>query len=243
MVLQIECMKIMSEDELREVCLDDLPLSFYKEMVEGVNGVYKEADAVAYNTPSWGESQGDYIAPHLRLILFENLFHRSAEKSQIIAASTPNVANNYRYTLVRSNRLVLTASCVDGKKELPRPSVFRSHLADINSFLNKPTLPATFIGETMLYPVELYAPDEIYGVILHGKSYIKTKEGKWIKDAGKNGFMRIAFMNEDMTEYAANFDFFVLYTQAMARRDALNSQVEDKAVPKLKSQQRKEKYK
>ncbi len=232
----------MSDDELKEICLKDLPISFYKQMVEGVDGVYKEADGIAYNTPSWDETQGEYIEPHLRLILFENLFYQSANNSQMIATVTANAANNYRYILARSKRLVLTACCVDGKQELPRRSVFRSQLADMNTFLNKPTLPATSLGELMLLPAELYAPNEIYGVILHGKSFIKTKDGKWIKDAGKNGFMRIAFMNEDMTEYAANFNFSDLYTEALALQDAGISQIEDKAVPKLKPQ-RKEKTK
>lgn len=35
----------MTEDSLRQICLQEIPLSFYKGLAEGSDSVYKEADA------------------------------------------------------------------------------------------------------------------------------------------------------------------------------------------------------
>lgn len=224
----------MDEDDLREICLKELPLAFYKGMVDGISGVYKEAEGLAFKTPSWGSEQANYILPHFRLILFENLLKTTAESCGIYAVPTDNISKNYSYTLVRSNRLVITSSAVEGRQELPRKSVFRNQLCSMNDFLNRPTLTNLYAVSDVFNPAGLYAPNEIYCIILHGKSYKKTADGKWITDAGKYGFLRLAFLNESMTEYAANFDFFELYTQALARLDSTHRTLDDRAIPKLK---------
>ena len=233
----------MTESELREICLTDLPLNFFRQITDGIERIYQEADALAYNTPTWSEIQGEYIEPHLRLILFENLLFQSATNSQMIAISKPNITKNYSYTMIRSHRLILTANSVDGKNEIPRKSVYRRQLAEVNAFLTQPTIQFTLFNDKPIYPIELYQPNEIYGVILHGKSYIKLDNGQWIKDEGKNAFIRLAFMDKEMKQFAANFDFRELYTEAVARYDSIQSQIEDKAVPTLKRQERKEKIK
>lgn len=231
----------MVADDLREICLNDIPLSFYKSMADGIDRVYKESEDMAHNTPVWDAEGATYIAPYLRLVVFERLLHESAKASGMIAVKKRNVSRNYPYTLARAKRLVLTASAVEGRNELPRRAVFRDQLSEMNAFLNAPTLPSLFGNAEVFNPTGLYAPKEVYGIILHGKSFVKTADGKRMTDSGRHGFLRLAFMNDEMTEYAANFDFFELYTQALARNDAQLAQIEDKAVPKLRTEKRKEK--
>lgn len=42
----------MTEDSLRQICLQEIPLSFYKGLAEGSDSVYKEADAMAFRFAS-----------------------------------------------------------------------------------------------------------------------------------------------------------------------------------------------
>lgn len=221
----------MTEDSLRQICLQEIPLSFYKGLAEGSDSVYKEADAMAFRTPSWSKSQGNYIAPHLRLILFESLLETTAKAAGLVAVPTENVSKNYKYTLVRANRLVLTASSVEGRNELPRESVFRNQLCEANAFLNSPYIPNLYEAS---HPTSLYARQEIYGIILHGKSYVKTDNDEWITDAGRFSFLRLAFMDEAMEKFIANFDVYELCTQAMSLKDQRD--VQDRATPRLKGQ-------
>src|SRR5882757_10475835 len=95
---------------LLEIALDDIPLEFIRGLVEKKPLIYREAHSHSYDDPAWDGPEAEYILGHHRRILFEKNFRQEALNCGLAVDVKRNSAGNTPYTLIRTGRLLLTAS-------------------------------------------------------------------------------------------------------------------------------------
>lgn len=163
-------------DDLLEIAINDLPPGFLREVLKGLEWVYKEAKERVDNDPGLPNPEGRYLRPHFRYALCNAMIRKAADNAQLEDSVEMNVAKNHEYTLIKSGRLALTASYVDSGQRIPRPSKFRTQHAEINQCLRQ--MP--------LFPKKpsVFRPASIYGILLHGPDDI---------DNSLPGFLRLGF--------------------------------------------------
>src|SRR5205085_7818130 len=114
-----------SNESLRDLLIEDVPLRFTTGLIQKLPVIYKEAFGRAYEDSSWNEPEAHYILGHYRRVLFEPVFRREAAKAGLKVRVELNAANNCHYTLVHTGRFILTESHVRNKSDAPKHAIFR----------------------------------------------------------------------------------------------------------------------
>lgn len=177
-----------------EVIVKDVPRGFWADLLARAQWVYEESYDSNVNDPRIRPTQAYFKTISDRFYFFETVLSEIAEANGAVALPEEIKVNSWRYTLVRSGRLCLTAKYVYTAGHMASAAEYRKQLAASNSFNNSPPLP--FIESQ-----QLSSMDVINGIVLHGPVS---------RDFRDDGFRHLGFLHfavpwQDFGGWAANF--------------------------------------
>ncbi len=193
--------------------VEDMPGGFWADLLARAQWVYQESYDSNVNDPRIRPTQAHFKTISDRFYFFETVLSEIAEANGAVALPEEIKVNLWRYTLVRSGRLSLTAKYVYTAGHMASAAEYRKQLAASNSFNNSPTLP--FIESQ-----PLASSDVINGIVLHGPVS---------RDFRDDGFRHLGFLHfavpwQDFDGWVANFPI----TEIL---NAYESEVERRPTP------------
>ncbi|MEO0437314.1 MAG: hypothetical protein AAF098_10435 [Pseudomonadota bacterium] len=122
---------------LTDMLAADLPSRFIAKLLSELPIIYAEAFARAYDDPSWGKREGDYMLGHTRRSLYEQASRAAAEASGIRVQQHIPKRGNVSHVRVLAGRFVLVGSHVATPGGFPVHSDCRKQFAEINQHLEQ----------------------------------------------------------------------------------------------------------
>ena len=179
-----------NEADLEQVFFEAFPDEFLRNLIRLLGHSYKAAHDKCRAEYPYSEAHD--LRPHLRRADIErNVRDLTTRYAEIEADAEPNPRKTSFYTLVSSNRIVLTLSAVAHPKILVRRAHFRDTYAQTS--------------QLHLFKKRQEPPPgaKIYALLLHGPDR---------KDPSRPAFMQVAFPDKKLTRYLYAIDLFARYS-------------------------------
>ena len=207
---------------IANILKDNVPDELLSRWINQLKYAYSEAESISNNNFEKPESSN--LLPYLFNSKADELLRRIAQDFPQIRVKVKKNDNNYQFTLLEFNDIILTQKAIASPGEMVKASEFRRALAIGNSVYCDDYIPPLFVDFPLFDDIN---GEKIYGILTHNRSSAYKKNGF--------AFANIAFPDPTFKSYLFNIDLHE-YCGAITDQQVVDgiTEIDDEITPKLK---------
>ncbi len=208
-------------ETIAEIVKNEIPQDFLNFWINKLRFIFDEAKTITEN--NFKEPEASNLLPYHFNAKADQLLRDIAEDFPQIKVKILKNENNYKFTLLELDNIILTQKVVASPGDMVKPSEFRKALALGNSFFSNDFSPLMFPEHPILENIN---SKKIYGILTHNRSSVFKKNGIT--------FNQLVFPDSTFKYYIEKFDLNDSSSETVILPNEEIVEIKDEITPTLK---------